>query len=57
MDKSLKKRFSPIPVVTEEIGKKVLDPAYAVHSALGPGLLDPFMRLAWRINSANRRRR
>ncbi len=40
MDKSIKKRFSPIPVVTEEIGKKVLDAAYVVHSALGPGLLE-----------------
>jgi GxxExxY protein len=40
MDKSIKKRFSPIPVVTEEIGKKVLDAAYIVHSALGPGLLE-----------------
>jgi GxxExxY protein len=40
MDKILKKQFSPIPVVTEEVGKKVLDAAYAVHSALGPGLLE-----------------
>jgi GxxExxY protein len=40
MDKSIRKRFSPIPAVTEEIGKKVLDAAYAVHSALGPGLLE-----------------
>jgi GxxExxY protein len=40
MDKSLIKRFAPIPVVTEEIGKKVLDAAYTVHSALGPGLLE-----------------
>jgi GxxExxY protein len=40
MDKSIKKRFSPIPVVIEEIGKKVLDAAYVVHSALGPGLLE-----------------
>jgi GxxExxY protein len=40
MDKSLIKRFAPIPVVTEEIGKKVLDAAYTVHSALGPVLLE-----------------
>jgi GxxExxY protein len=40
MDKSYKKRFTPIPVVTEEVGKKVLDAAYSVHSALGPGLLE-----------------
>jgi GxxExxY protein len=40
MEKNPQKRFAPIPVETEEIGKKVLDAAYAVHSALGPGLLE-----------------
>jgi GxxExxY protein len=40
MNSSLQKRFAPIPVEVEEIGKKVLDAAYAVHSALGPGLLE-----------------
>lgn len=40
MDKSIRKRFAPIPVEAEVIGKKVLDAAYAVHSALGPGLLE-----------------
>ena len=32
--------FEPIPWKVEEIGKKVLDAAYTVHSALGPGLLE-----------------
>ncbi len=40
MDKSVQKRFAPIPVAAEVIGKKVLDAAYAVHSSLGPGLLE-----------------
>jgi hypothetical protein len=41
MDKPVQKRFIQIPIVTEIVGKKVLDAAYAVHSALGPGLLEP----------------
>ena len=40
MDKFVLKRFAPIPAETEVIGKKVLDAAYAVHSSLGPGLLE-----------------
>ena len=40
MDKFVQKRFAPIPAETEVIGKKVLDAAYAVHSSLGPGLLE-----------------
>ena len=40
MDKPDQKRFAPIPVEAEMIGRKVLDAAYAVHSALGPGLLE-----------------
>jgi GxxExxY protein len=40
MDKFVPKRFDPIPAETEAIGKKVLDAAYAVHSSLGPGLLE-----------------
>ena len=34
------KVFSPIPSETERIGKIVLDAAYRVHTALGPGLLE-----------------
>jgi GxxExxY protein len=40
MDKPAQKRFAPIPAEAEVIGKKVLDAAYAVHTALGPGLLE-----------------
>jgi GxxExxY protein len=40
MDKFVQIRFAPIPAETEGIGKKVLDAAYAVHSSLGPGLLE-----------------
>jgi GxxExxY protein len=34
------KVFAPIPSETERIGKIVLDAAYRVHTALGPGLLE-----------------
>jgi len=40
MTKFVPPRFVPIPEETEKIGKKVLDAAYAVHSALGPGLME-----------------
>ncbi len=40
MNKSIQRRYAPIPVVVEEIGKKVLDASYVVHTALGPGLLE-----------------
>jgi len=33
-------RFKPIPSEVEATGKHVLDAAYTVHSALGPGLLE-----------------
>jgi GxxExxY protein len=33
-------RFEPIPSQTEEIVKTILDSAYQVHTALGPGLLE-----------------
>jgi len=32
--------FAPIPLDVEAIGKKILDAAFAVHTALGPGLLE-----------------
>ena len=35
-----KKIFIPIPADVEEIGKAVLDAAFKVHTALGPGLLE-----------------
>jgi GxxExxY protein len=34
------KIFQPIPVRTEEIAKIILDLAFKVHTALGPGLLE-----------------
>jgi len=40
MSKSVKQDFLPIPVETERIGKLVLDAAFKVHTALGPGLLE-----------------
>ena len=35
-----KKIFAPIPAEVERVGKVVLDAAYRVHTALGPGLLE-----------------
>jgi GxxExxY protein len=32
--------FRPIPPEVEQVGKIVLDAAYCVHTALGPGLLE-----------------
>jgi GxxExxY protein len=34
--------FAPIPAEVERVGKVVLDSAYRVHTALGPGLLESF---------------
>lgn len=30
----------PLPLATERVGRAVLDAAFAVHKALGPGLLE-----------------
>jgi GxxExxY protein len=38
--KSNKKTFTPIPQELEIIGKHIVDSAYTVHKALGPGLLE-----------------
>ncbi len=40
MQKTIARKYPPIPVVAETVGKQVLDAAYAVHSGLGPGLLE-----------------
>ncbi len=32
--------FSPIPEDLEKIGKQIVNSAYSVHIALGPGLLE-----------------
>ena len=34
------KSFVPIPVAVEEIGRSIVDAAFAVHKELGPGLLE-----------------
>ena len=36
----MKKTYAPIPLETERIGKIILDAAYKVHTALGPGLME-----------------
>jgi GxxExxY protein len=35
-----KKVFQPVPPDVEQVGRKVLDAAYKVHTVLGPGLLE-----------------
>jgi GxxExxY protein len=40
MNSSSKKVFQPIAPDVEKIGKAVLDAAFKVHTALGPGLLE-----------------
>ena len=35
-----KKKYAPVPNNIEKIGKAVLDAAFKVHTALGPGLLE-----------------
>ncbi len=39
-DKPPRFNFAPIPEATEKTGKAILDAAFKVHTALGPGLLE-----------------
>ena len=40
MTRTPKRAFEPIPPEVEKVGKVVLDAAFKVHTALGPGLLE-----------------
>jgi GxxExxY protein len=40
MSSLVKKHYAPIPPDVERVGKAVLDAAFRVHTALGPGLLE-----------------
>lgn len=40
MTRSPKRVFEPIPPEVEKVGKAVLDAAFKVHTALGPGLFE-----------------
>jgi hypothetical protein len=35
-----KRRYPVIPVETQQVGKDLLDAAFKVHTAFGPGLLE-----------------
>lgn len=37
---SVKRVYAPVPLPVEQVGKAVLDAAFKVHTALGPGLLE-----------------
>jgi GxxExxY protein len=41
-----KKIFQPVPAEVEPVGKVILDAAYAVHTELGPGLLESLCQVA-----------
>jgi GxxExxY protein len=36
----MRKTFAPIPTRTDDVAKMILDAAFKVHTALGPGLLE-----------------
>lgn len=52
---SPKKSYAEIPQSTDEVTKKVLNAAFKVHTALGPGLLESVYEtcLAFELRAAN----
>jgi GxxExxY protein len=52
--KTTVKNFKPIPLEVEAVGKKILDAAYTVHSALGPGLLESVYEACTAYEARNR---
>lgn len=42
-----KERYEPISQELEQIGRKIIDAAFAVHSTLGPGLLEKVYELCF----------
>ncbi len=46
MGSSTRRVFQPISPEVERVGKTVLDAAFAVHTELGPGLLESVYRVA-----------
>ena len=49
------KGYKPLPEPIEQVGKQVLDAAFAVHRQLGPGFLEKFYEEALCIELAARR--
>jgi GxxExxY protein len=52
--KNAKKNVNPNDLTEEEIGKSVLDSAFKVHTALGPGLLESIYESALALELMNR---